>query len=191
MAELDTSGVKVVSELERPETEVPIVDLEDSGVKSVWLVVELDTSGVKVVSEDVLVVVELDPWGFKVVSEIVWLTTELVTKVWPKLTTLDEGGLFCVTLSVVSSGVVSEIVRLEVIKVGLKVNISGCKVVSELVGIMTEVIFVGLELTIVVDEGGLVCVTLMVVGSIVVSELVGLETEVAIVELGSSGFKVV
>ena len=43
----------------------------------------------------------------------------------------------------------------------------------------------------VVDEDGLVCVTLMVVGSKVVSELVELETEVAIVELDSSGFKVV
>ena len=51
--------------------------------------------------------------------------------------------------------------------------------------------FVGLELTMVVDVGGLVCVTLVVVGSKVVSELVGFETEVAIVELGSSGFKVV
>ena len=50
---------------------------------------------------------------------------------------------------------------------------------------------VGLELTMVVDEVGLVCVTLMVVGSKVVSELVGLETDVAIVELDSSGFKVV
>ena len=51
--------------------------------------------------------------------------------------------------------------------------------------------FVGLELTMVVDVGGLVCVTFVVVGSKVVSELVGLETVVAIVELESPGFKVV
>ena len=68
---------------------------------------------------------------------------------------------------------------------------SGCKVVSEIVGLTTEVMLVGLKLTMVVDEVGLVCVTLMVVGSKVVSELEGLETEVPIVELDSSGFKVV
>ena len=68
---------------------------------------------------------------------------------------------------------------------------SGCKVVSEIVGLTTEVMLVGLKLTMVVDEVGLVCVTLMVVGSKVVSELVELETDVAIVELDSSGFKVV
>ena len=50
---------------------------------------------------------------------------------------------------------------------------------------------VGPELTIVVDEGGLVCVTILVAGSKVVSELAGSETEVPIVELESSGFKVV
>ena len=76
-------------------------------------------------------------------------------------------------------------------KVSVGVNISGCKVVSEIVGLTTEVMLVGLKLTMVVDEVGLVCVTLMVVGSKVVSELVGLETDVAIVELDSSGFKVV
>ena len=72
-------------------------------------------------------------------------------------------------------------------------NIPGCKVVK--VWLTTEVMIGVLELTIVVDEGGLVCVTLLVVGFIVVSELVGLETEVLIgygtVELEASGFKVV
>jgi hypothetical protein len=98
---------------------------------------------------------------------------------------VDEDCVFCVTSLVVSPGVVSEIVWLEtevpivgvelgVMKVGMGVNISGCKVVSEILRVTTEVMMVGLELTIVVDESGLVCVILLVVGSKVVSELVGL-----------------
>ena len=76
-------------------------------------------------------------------------------------------------------------------KVRVGVNISGCKVVSVIVVLTTEVKLVGLKLTMLVDEDGLVCVTLMVVGSKVVLELVELETVVEIVELDSSGFKVV
>ena len=68
-------------------------------------------------------------------------------------------------------------------KVGLEVNIAGCEVVK--VWLTTEVMIGGLELTIVVGEGGLVCVTLLVVGFIVV--LIGYGT----VELEASGFKVV
>ena len=82
---------------------------------------------------------------------------------------VDEGELFSGTSLVVSSRVVSELVGLETevsivgvmleeMKVGLVVNSSGCKVVrmSEIVGLTTEVMIVGLELTIIVDEGGLV-----------------------------------
>jgi len=136
----------------------------------IWLEVRLEASGVTVVSEGV----KLSVSGFKVVSETVGL--EVIMAV-------DEGGLFCVTLLVVSSTAAEMIwleseffivgVKLEVMKVRLGVEIS---------------------LTIVVDNGGLVCVTFLV-GSIVVSEIVGLATEVPIgygtVELETSGFKVV
>ena len=53
----------------------------------------------------------MSPPSTDVFSESVKLTTELVTKVGLKLTTVvDEGVLVCVTIMVVSSWVVSEIV---------------------------------------------------------------------------------
>ena len=74
---------------------------------------ELEASGVKVVSESVWLSDVPEASGVKVVSETVWLTTELVTKVGLKLTSVvDEGGLVCVTIMVVSCGVVSEIVAI-------------------------------------------------------------------------------
>ena len=90
----------------------------------------------------------------------------------------------CNSIGLVVSSTAAEIVWLE-----SEFFIVGDKLELMIVGLGVE-----MSLTIVVDKGGLVCVTFLV-GSIVVSEIVGLATELPIgygtVELETSGFKVV
>ena len=130
--------------------------------------------------------------GCKVVSEILGVTTEVMMVGLELTIVVDEGGLVCVTLLVVGFIVVSELVGLETeVLIGygtVELETIGFEVVCVMVGLTTEVMIVALEL----EAPGFKVVSNWGVGLVLVIEVSGFKDVVGpSVMMLVEGFKVV